>query len=63
MNHKLVPIAKIRCISCKHFKKLENPPYNSATPIIAICKVHKDYLKAYEWIEFAINCKEYDAKK
>jgi len=58
----LVPISKIRCTSCKHFKKLENPPYDSAIPIIAICEVHEDYLRAHEWIEFAKECKHYEPR-
>jgi len=63
MKYNLVPISKIRCVLCKHFKRVENPPYDSAIPIIALCEAHGDYLKAYEWIEFAKNCRDYKAKE
>jgi len=56
MGYELVPITKIRCFSCKHFKELKDPAF------VAICTAHGDFLRAYEWVEFAKNCKEYEAK-
>jgi len=59
----LVPITKIRCASCKHFKELKNSRYAPSVSIIAICKAHGEFLRAFEWVEFAKNCKEYEAKQ